>query len=280
VGRDTGAVPRHHPDTARDDGDDGQTDRTRHAPFDERRAGAAATRLSSQIVLQRNRKLGRSVSLAVTDAVLDPHAQAFSPPLKAFHPSRPFSEEGTMIRIRLSRLAAACAVVVMAASPARADLSVRLTNAQLTATSDVIVIGRAATSQSRWIDRALVTAVIVQVEESLKGGVSGGIEVLLPGGRDASRRVKVAMTYPGAPTLRGDEQVFLFLTRSDEVGGYIVSGFAQGKFSIITDGTGVRRVSRDLRGSRLIEGTGISRGTVTLEPLATFRQDILALIAQ
>lgn len=177
-------------------------------------------------------------------------------------------------------LAAACAIVVGAAAPARADLSVRLTNAQLTATSDVILIGRVLSSQSRWIDRSLATAVTVQVEESLKGGVSGELEVLLPGGTDASRRVKVAMTYPGAPTLHGDEQVFLFLTRSDDVGGYIVSGFAQGKFSIVTDSTGIRRVSRDLRGSQLLEGTGISRGTVTLEPLATFRQDILALIAQ
>ena len=88
------------------------------------------------------------------------------------------------------------------------------------------------------------------------------------------------MTYPGAPTMRDNEQVFLFLTRSDEVDGYVVSGFAQGKFSIVTDAAGVRRVSRDLRGSQLVEGTGVSRGTVTLEPLATFRQEILALIAQ
>ena len=41
----------------------------------------------------------------------------------------------------LSCLAAACMLVVIAAAPARADLSVRLTNAQLTATSDVILIG-------------------------------------------------------------------------------------------------------------------------------------------
>jgi hypothetical protein len=178
------------------------------------------------------------------------------------------------------RMAALCAAFLSAAAPARADISVRLTNAQLTAASDVIVIGRVLSSQSRWIDRTLVTAVSVQIDESLKGDASGQLEVLLPGGTDASRRVKVAMTYPGAPTLQGDEQVFLFLTRSDEVGGYIVSGFAQGKYSIVTDAGGVRRVSRDLRGSQLVEGTGISRGTVTLEPLATFRQEILTLIAQ
>jgi hypothetical protein len=177
-------------------------------------------------------------------------------------------------------LAAACAIVALHPAVARADLSVRLTNAQLTAASDVVLIGRALSSQSRWIDRTLVTAVTVEIEESLKGDATGQIEVILPGGIDASRRVKVGMTYPGAPTMRDNEQVFLFLTRSDEVGGYVVSGFAQGKFSIVTDAAGVRRVSRDLRGSQLVEGTGVSRGTVTLEPLATFRQEILALIAQ
>ena len=180
----------------------------------------------------------------------------------------------------VSRLALACAIVTLHPGIARADISIRLTNAQLTASSDLILIGRAVSSQSRWNDRTLVTVVSVQVEESLKGDAAGHIDVILPGGTDSTRRVKVGMTYPGAPTLRDDEQVFLFLTRSDEVDGFVVSGFAQGKFSIVTDAAGVRRVSRDLRGSTLVEGTGVSRGTVTLEPLATFRQEILTLVAQ
>jgi hypothetical protein len=173
----------------------------------------------------------------------------------------------------------AAAITLAIPTIARADVSVRLSNAQLTAGSDVIVIGRVTASQSRWIERTLVTAVSVRIDESLKGDASGSIEVIVPGGVDVSRRIPVGMTFPGAPTLHADEPVFLFLSFSDQVAGYVVSGFAQGKFSIVTDRAGVRRVSRDLRGSQLVEGTGVSRGTVTLEPLATFREEILALIS-
>ncbi len=152
--------------------------------------------------------------------------------------------------------------VWLVASTAAADISLRLNNEQLTAEAEAIVIGRVVASESRWIDRTLVTAVTVQIAETIKGTVSGQIEVLLPGGVDANRRVKVAMTYPGAPQMRDGEDVFLFLTQDSDVGGLIVAGFAQGKFSILTQQGGTRVVSRDLRGSQLVEGTGLSRGTV------------------
>lgn len=46
-------------------------------------------------------------------------------------------------------LAAACAIVALHPAIVRADISVRLTNAQLTATSEIVLIGRAVSSQSR-----------------------------------------------------------------------------------------------------------------------------------
>jgi hypothetical protein len=180
---------------------------------------------------------------------------------------------------RAFHFAIACIALALP-STARADISIRLNNAQLTSAADLIVIGRAMSSQSRWIDRTLVTAVVVRVEESLKGDAAGDIEVLLPGGVDANRKFPVSMTYPGAPTMQSGERVFLFLSRSEEVPGYIVSGFAQGKFSIVTDARGDQRVSRDLRGSQLVEGSGIARGTATLTSLADFRAEIARLIAQ
>ena len=163
---------------------------------------------------------------------------------------------------------------------ASAEISIELSNSQLTTSSEVIVIGRATSVQSRWIDRTLVTAVNVQITESIKGALGASVEVILPGGIDATRRIPVAMTYAGAPTVRPGEELFLFLLYADDVGGYIVNGFAQGKFSIMTDATGVRRVHRDLRGSQLIEGAGISRGTVTMTALSAFREEILGYLAQ
>lgn len=177
------------------------------------------------------------------------------------------------------RIVVVCALA-LSASTASASISVRMSNAQLTSTSDVIVIGRVASTAVRWVDRSIVTAVTVQIDEALKGGVTGQVEVLLPGGADTTRRIKIAQTYAGAPAVQVNESVFLFLTHSPDVGGYVVSGFAQGKFSIITDARGERRVSRDLRGSQLVEGSGLARGTVTLASLTEFRQEIIGLLAR
>src|SRR5687767_1880178 len=98
-------------------------------------------------------------------------------------------------------------LLVLAAATASAEISLRLSNQQLTEQADVIVMGRATDSASRWIGRTLVTAVTVQVTESLKGTVTDRIEVLLPGGVDAKRPVRVAMTYAGAPQVQSNEEV-------------------------------------------------------------------------
>jgi hypothetical protein len=183
------------------------------------------------------------------------------------------------MRRRTMHLLVAC-VLFSFATGASAEISIELSNSQLTTSSEIIVIGRATSVQSRWIDRTLVTAVTVQITESIKGVIGETVEVLLPGGIDATRRIPVAMTYAGAPTVRPGEDVFLFLLYADDVGGYIVNGFAQGKFSVMTDATGVRRVHRELRGSQLIEGAGIARGTVTMTALSAFREEILGYLAQ
>jgi hypothetical protein len=181
---------------------------------------------------------------------------------------------------QLARLLLATLSMGLVASNAAADISVRLSNEALTDGSEAIVIGRVTAAESRWVNRSLVTAVMVQISETLKGGLAGQIEVLLPGGIDASRRFKVAMTYPGAPQMQTGEEVFLFLVQDDDLGGgYVVAGFAQGKFSILTQ-QGTQVVSRDLRGSQLVEGTGISRGTVVLMPLADFRNEIAGYVSR
>jgi hypothetical protein len=168
---------------------------------------------------------------------------------------------------------------LLVADRAAAETSIKLSNSDLTARSDVIVIGRALDSSSRWIGRMLVTAVRVQVRESLKGGGPAVVEVLLPGGLDATRRVPVGMAVPGAPRIQRNEDVFLFLAHDASVGGYVVTGFSQGKFSIVTQ-QGRQMVSRDTRGSQLVEGTSLARGTATLTPLADFRREIATYIAR
>jgi hypothetical protein len=180
---------------------------------------------------------------------------------------------------RFALIAMAVASIHLAATAAFADISLRLSNQELTGGSQVIVVGRAVDRSVRWIDGTLVTAVGVEVSESLKGSLAGRVEVILPGGVDANRRIKVGMTFPGAPQIQANEEVFLFLTYDEDVAGYIVSGFAQGKFSIVTQ-QGRRMISRDLSGSQLVEGTGIARGTRTLTPFDDFRSEIAGYIGR
>jgi hypothetical protein len=86
----------------------------------------------------------------------------------------------------------------------------------------------------------------------------------------------VAMTYPGAPRITPDEKVFLFLVRDDQVlGGYTVSGFSQGKFSIQKDEDGQEVVSRDLSETALKGKTGIRLGRVNKTLLSGLKNQVL-----
>ncbi len=154
-----------------------------------------------------------------------------------------------------------------------ADLSVK----DMALQSELIVAGRCVESHSAWIEnnRVLVTLATVEVDETIKGSAAATITVVLPGGIDSNRRIPVAMTYAGAPTIAPEESVFLFLTGEEAVaGGYAVMGFAQGKFSVVEDEDGQKLVSRDLTKVRLQRQSGLARGTRQLAPLAEFKQKV------
>jgi hypothetical protein len=141
--------------------------------------------------------------------------------------------------------------------------------------SDVIAIGKALDTKSVWVDRSLVTLVTVAVSESLKGTPGETLTVVLPGGVDANRKFPVAKTYPGAPTLTPGEDAFLFLSSQSEVAdSYTIAGFAQGKFSIVTDEDGEPLVSRDLTKMSLQGNNGVHRGGSNLTPLKSLKEQV------
>lgn len=141
--------------------------------------------------------------------------------------------------------------------------------------SDVIAIGNCVEIRSVWVDRTLVTLATVSVTESLKGSATSTITVELPGGIDANRAVPIAMTWPGAPSLTPGENAFLFLTATGEVAGsYNVSGFSQGKFSIVNGEDGEEMVSRNLTNTSLKSNNGVRRGGSDLMPLANLKEQV------
>ena len=143
--------------------------------------------------------------------------------------------------------------------------------------SDVIAIGNCTDTKSVWVDGTLVTLASVSVNETLKGTEAGSLTVVLPGGVDANRQVPVAVSYPGAPRMTPGEDVFLFLNSDvDYQLGYNVAGFAQGKFSIVSDEDGDPVVSRDLTRMTLKSNNGVRRGGANAIPLDTFKNQVKA----
>jgi hypothetical protein len=126
-----------------------------------------------------------------------------------------------------------------------------------------------------------VTLATVSVSETLKGAQTGNLTVVLPGGADMNRQVPVAVSYPGAPRITPGENVFLFLNSDVDYGlGYNVAGFAQGKFSIVSDEDGQPVVSRDLTRMALQGNNGVRRGGSNSTPLETFKDRVKARLNQ
>ena len=160
-------------------------------------------------------------------------------------------------------------------------LAVALSLEDMTDQSDVIAIGNVLETKSVWVDRTLVTLATVSVSETLKGAETASVTVVLPGGVDANRKFPIAMSYPGAPRLTPGEDAFLFLNADTDTGlGYNVAGFAQGKFSIVSDEDGQPVVSRDLTKMSLQGNNGVRRGGANVIPLETFKDRVKARLNQ
>ena len=161
--------------------------------------------------------------------------------------------------------------------PSDTTLAVALSLEDMIDQSDVIAIGNVVDTKPHWVDGTLVTLATVSVSESLKGGELGSLTVVLPGGSDTNRQFPIAMSYPGAPRLTPGEDVFLFLNSDTNFGlGFVVAGFAQGKFSIMNDEDGQPVVTRDLSKMTLQGNNGLRRGTANVSPLASFKDQVKA----
>ena len=147
--------------------------------------------------------------------------------------------------------------------------------------SDLIAIGSCVETRSAWVNRRLVTVATISVAETLKGAEAGTITVALPGGIDANRKFPVAMTFPGAPQIAPGEDVFLFLAADGEgAGSHTVTGFSQGKFSIVKDEGGELFVTRDLTKTMLKDNNGVRRGSTDMTPLSSLKSQVKAHLQQ
>jgi hypothetical protein len=151
----------------------------------------------------------------------------------------------------------------------------------LTSQSDLILSGRCLDTNSMWIEdgRVLVTVATISVEEVIKGDQAQTVSVVLPGGVDLNRRIPVGMTYPGAPQIMAQEEVFLFLSSEAALpNSYAVAGFAEGKFSIVENESGEKLVSRDPVKTKVKDAPGRVRGNRQYTPLNEFKERIRSFL--
>jgi hypothetical protein len=165
-------------------------------------------------------------------------------------------------RLLLILLTALCAL------PARATTQEVRTGADLVRASEAIVVGRCAAVSTEWRDRALVTRYTITVDDSLKGEVGSELTLYLPGGVDNDRKIPIAVTVPGAPTLFAREEVLLFLRDVPEAGGYSLLSLAQGKHTVHRDAGGEGWLSFETAGS------------VARRSLESIKAEIRAFVAQ
>lgn len=177
---------------------------------------------------------------------------------------------------RLSVLLAAA----LAAGGAIAGSNTNVSERAMAREAEAIIVGSVVDTRSSWLGKTLVTVAKVKVDETLKGARTPLVEVVLPGGIDATRRVPVAMTYPGAPRLVPDEHVLLFLDRSD-IGkdALIVSGYAQGKYMVARDPSGQTIVTRNASEARNVGAPGLREGGTERRTLDEFRRQLKGYLA-
>lgn len=175
---------------------------------------------------------------------------------------------------QLPKILLSLAAIFLAGAAAAGTYTV-LSEKAMARQADAIVVGKVLDTRSQWVGRTLVTVADVQVSETLKGPGKAVVEVVTPGGIDASRRVPVAMTWPGAPRLVPQEQVLLFLNRTEAKPGALrVTGYSQGKYSIVRDGSGQTVVTRNASVAGELGAGGLSEGGTERRTLEEFRRQI------
>jgi hypothetical protein len=171
-------------------------------------------------------------------------------------------------------LAGAAALAFLAAS-APATTLIALNDDQLIDQSTLIVTGSCAKVRHEWRQGMLLTLATIRVDRVLKGKAGSEVTLMIPGGIDFERKVPVAVTFPGAPTVLPDERVLLFLEPAGTGPGEMaVTGFSQGKLSILEAADGTPMVRRDLAGVSLAKGHRLQAGGKRAMPLALMEERI------
>ncbi|MBI2923356.1 MAG: hypothetical protein HYY18_20050 [Planctomycetes bacterium] len=150
----------------------------------------------------------------------------------------------------LKRLGACFAFLLLAAVAARPLTLLLLTDADIVAQSERVVVGTVTTAQARWMDpdgdgfENIYTVATFRIDQTVKGNdPAGTILTLHVLGGTIGERTQLA---PGVPLFTNGERLLLCLERNPETAKLSpIAGVIQGRWTVTTadDGTEVARRS-------------------------------------
>lgn len=143
------------------------------------------------------------------------------------------------------------AAFLLQAALARAGTAVRMDVRALVEGADLALEGRVISSRAVIGPRGRIdTEYVLAVDRTFVGEAQASRAIRLPGGVLPDGR---GMIVPGLPRLAVGEDAIVFLSGADASGMRMPVGLAQGRFQVVRDLAGRRRLVRDQTGLELVD---------------------------
>ncbi len=168
-------------------------------------------------------------------------------------------------------LGALALTLVAAALPAGASTFVALSDAQLVAQSDAVVVGEVLDTFSYWNPQhsMIYTEAVVYVRDVIAGDAPAVLNVRTAGGTVADYKVEAS----GFPTFQRNQRQVLFLHRT-AAGAVEVTGYRQGQYRVFTRSDGVDIAVPALGQVRLLTPSGRLAARPHPQPLASLEANV------
>lgn len=170
-----------------------------------------------------------------------------------------------MKRSRSAVIVALAAFAIFGASLAGATTVQKFSISDLAKKSETIAVARVDDVSSRWDDshKEIYTYISLKVLDGVKGSRKNDVLTIRQIGGSAEGKISVV---PGMPSFTKGEEVVVFLSPKDRAGYPWVMGLQQGKFSVIQDEKGQKRVRNELSGVQFLSLKGQTAEDVKTAP--------------
>ena len=150
-------------------------------------------------------------------------------------------------------------------SGVEAGTAIRMEVTDLAVAADLILEARVLSSVALENEGRIETEYVLEVDRTFAGEDRGLRAIRVPGGVLEDGR---GMMLAGMPSMRTGEEVLLFLGREHRGGLRMPVGLSQGKFELVRQPDGAKRLVRNTAGVTLVRRDGVrveSEGRVVMD---------------